>query len=144
MALPCDQRDRRVVGQVGEFAGFGERRPQIAQLIDQVMFERLSARPDATAADRIDSFGAHVTAVGDAPDELLVNRLDAARICARWVSLKGALSLKMPAFAPRVNSSVLTCSFSRRPPATAFAVITPIEPVIVPGCATIQRAGVAT
>src|SRR5260370_37367510 len=50
----------------------------------------------------------------------------------------------MVAFRPNAIVSRLNISFDHTPPLTIFPLSTPIEPVRVPGRATIQFAGVAT
>ena len=50
----------------------------------------------------------------------------------------------MPARRPADTSSTATPSFSKAPPRASLPPSTPIDPVSVPGCATITSAGIAT
>ena len=65
-------------------------------------------------------------------------------IVSRSASLNAVALSNRPAAPPRERVSWLKVSFSQSPPSTSLPLRTPIEPVIVPGWATIQRAGVAT
>jgi hypothetical protein len=54
------------------------------------------------------------------------------------------MKLNMPADSPRCTTPHSIPSFSESSVSTGFAATTPIEPVKVPGCATILSAAAAT
>ena len=63
---------------------------------------------------------------------------------ARAASEYGFTGEFMPAMRPAGTSSTATPSFSKAPPSASLPPTTPIDPVKVPGCATITSAGIAT
>ncbi len=59
-------------------------------------------------------------------------------------SVNGLSSVSMVTCCPNATVSRLAMSFDHIPPVTNFPDSTPMEPVIVPGRATIHRPGVET
>ena len=66
------------------------------------------------------------------------------RMIRRSSSEKGRSSLVSATCSPNAIVSRLNSSFCHRPPVTSFPDKTPIDPVRVPGRATIHEPGVAT
>jgi len=66
------------------------------------------------------------------------------RKASRSPSLNGAVGESQPEFLPLLTTSVCTPTFSRASPIAILPPTTPIEPVSVPGAATIRSAATAT
>ena len=71
-------------------------------------------------------------------------RVMSARTMLRSSSVNGRSSLSSSTRSPRAIVSRLKSSFSHIEPVTIFPLSTPMEPVIVPGRATIHDPGIET
>ena len=71
-------------------------------------------------------------------------RSSVASRLARWFGVKSDRPVHIVALLPMCTSSHVTPSLSHKPAVSIFPEKTPMEPVIVPGCATIRSAGMAT
>src|SRR6478752_7447711 len=70
--------DRRVIGQAGQLARGGQRLAQAAQLVDQLVLQRLLTGPNSTLPDRVDLLFGELATFGDALQKHVVELPDLA------------------------------------------------------------------
>ena len=140
MGLPFSRTktDGAVSRQLARVSRLVDGSSQITQLVHQPVTQRLLAGPDAPAADGIDFRRRLLAAFRHALQELSIDMLNAF---AQQVALRIAKRLlagDQIGIVPRKKDTELKRSFFNSSLLINLPMITPIEPVIVPGCATIQ------
>ena len=138
---------RRVGGQPGALAGDGDRLAQAAGLVGQPVGDRVGAGPDPAAGQLVHPLGGQPPAVRHLLREVRVDRVEPL-VDPRPLGLgerPGRGEHRGDARRPRrprwCRSSTPARPNSSR--STGLPMKTPMDPVIVPGCATITSAGAA-